>query len=168
MNISYAKASEKDIAEICRLSDDVISRYEDFSAVNREKALGWTHLSISRNIGRFAVILADGHRAGYLLLTPGKGRYEINNLFVLPYFQNQGIGTAVIQQCIRDTGGNLQVYVFTGDISTYSLFEKLGFRPQEVFHRTRYLMVYGNPDERKLADELDDIDACFDFRKDEG
>lgn len=167
MELQFERATEQDIPEICRLSDDVISRYEDFSIVNREKALGWTHLSVSQNISRYAVIRADGHKAGYLLLTPGKGRYEINSLFILPYFQNRGIGTAVISQCIRDTGGNLQVYVFTGDLSTYALFEKLGFRPQEVFHRTRYLMVYENPDEKKFADELDDIDACFSFGKEQ-
>lgn len=147
MKLEYTRATKEDIETICHLADDVILRYEDFHAVNEEKSLGWTHHSIAENIHRFAVIRYEGHKAGYLLLTPGNGRYEINYLFVLPYYQNKGIGTEVIRQCIRDTKGNVQVYVFTGDIGTYSLFEQLGFKAKEVFHRTRYVMVYENPEE---------------------
>ena len=68
--------------------------------------------------------------------------YELRHLFVLPKYQNRGIATKVIQQCIEDTEGNLQVFIFTGDLSTFSLFENLGFETVEVFHRTRYKMVY--------------------------
>lgn len=158
MQLEYTRATKEDVEEICRLADDVILRYEDFHTVNEEKSLGWTHLSIAQNIERFAVIRYQGHKAGYLLLTPGNGRYEINYLFVLPYYQNKGIGTAVIQQCIRDTKGNVQVYVFTGDIGTYSLFEQLGFRAKEVFHRTRYVMVYENQEENEEGMEEEEED----------
>lgn len=155
MKLQFVRASQDDIQEICDLADDVIVRYEDFHTLDREKALGWTHMSIAQNIDRFAVIKADGHKAGYLLMTPGKGRYEINHLYVLPYFQNKGIGTAVVKQCIKETAGNLQVYVFTGDLSTYGLFESLGFKVQEVYHRTRYLMVYAGVEEKIDDDGLD-------------
>ena len=159
MRLNFTRASKEDIDEICALADDVIVRYEDFNTIDREKALGWTHMSISQNIKRFAVIRADGHKAGYLLMTPGNGRYEINHLYILPYYQNKGIGTAVIRQCIKETEGNLQVYVFTGDLSTYGVFESLGFKTQEVYHRTRYLMVYAGHEEN--VDMEEEYDAQF-------
>ena len=156
MVISYRQAQKEAVDELCRLSADVIRRYEDFSRINREKALGWTHLSIAENIDAFSVILADGHKAGYLFITPVNGVYEIRDLLVFPQWQNKGIGTAVINQCVKDTGGNVRVYVFTGDLQTYSLFESCGFHPVQVFHRTRYLMAYGEQNNVMAEDTFDE------------
>ncbi len=142
MNITYQRASREDIARICAMSDDLISRYEDFSKVNKEKALGLTHLQISENIDRFSVILVDGEKAGYLLMNWKNGIYEMHDLYVEPAYQNRGIGTRIIQQCIKDSDGNLMVYVFTGDLGTFSLFENLGFKAEKVLGRTRYVMRY--------------------------
>lgn len=161
MEITYTQAEKEDIEIICRLSDDLIVRYEDFNSINKEKALGWTHKSISENIDRFTVIRCDGHKAGYYFISAGNGIYELRDLFVLPRYQGRGIGTQVIQQCIKDTGGNLQTYIFTGDLGTYSFFESLGFRTKEVYRRTRYLMVYQG--EEPAEDEDDDEIGWFDI-----
>lgn len=142
MEITYRQAVPEEAKEICSLCDDLIERYEDFSSINKEKALGWTHLSIEENIDRYSVILCDGHKAGYFFVTFQDGIYELRHLFILPKYQGRGIGTHVIRQCIQDTEGNLQAYIFTGDLSTYFLFESLGFETVEVFHRTRYKMQY--------------------------
>ncbi len=158
MDISYGVATKDDIQRICEMSDDLICRYENFCKVNKDKALGLTHLNIAQNIDKFSTILVNGHKAGYLLMTLKDGTYEIHDLYIEEKYQNQGIGTKVIEQCIKDTGGNIQVFVFTGDVDTYSLFEKLGFRSEKVLARTRYLMRYY----QEVSEDTEEFEQLFD------
>jgi N-acetylglutamate synthase-like GNAT family acetyltransferase len=142
MKITLGSADERDIPKITALADDVMSRYEDFHAIDKEKALGWTHLTISKNIHNYVTVYADGIKCGYYLLTKNKEHYEIFHLFVFPRWQGRGIGTALVNHILQETNGNLEVFVFTGDISTYTMFENMGFIIAEIYHRTRYRMVY--------------------------
>lgn len=142
MQITYGRADKSDIHEICRMADDVMLRYEDFSTIDREKAIGWTHLSVAENINNYAVIYANGIKAGYYLITKAKDIYELHHLFVFERMQNRGIGTAAVKRILEETNGNLQVFVYTGDISTFNMFENMGFAIAEIYHRTRYRMIY--------------------------
>ena len=163
--ITLGKADEGDIEEICRLADDVMCRYEDFSSIDREKALGWTHLTIASNIQNNVTFNLEGHKAGYYLISRNgdDDLYEIYHLFVFENMQGKGIGTAIVHHILHETNGRLFVYIYTGDISTYTMFANMGFMIQEIYHRTRYKMVY-HP--REMAEYTGCVDSLLDDSED--
>lgn len=149
MRIEIRKTDVSDMEDIIAFSDDMLNRYEDFNSIDREKAIGWTHKVIRDNIENYATIIADGHKAGYYLLTQHQDIFEIYHLFIYPRFQGKGIGTGVVQRLLAETDEKLQVHVYTGDIASYQFFEHCGFHTKEIFHRTRYKMIYGENDDEQ-------------------
>ena len=55
------------------------------------------------------------------------------------------------------------MYIYTGDISTYTMFANMGFMIQEIYHRTRYKMVY-HP--REMAEYTGCVDSLLDDSED--
>lgn len=163
--ITLGKADESDIPVISALADDVMKRYEDFSSIDREKALGWTHLTIAQNIHNYVTFFLEGKKAGYYLISKNADDdlYEIYHLFVFEEMQGRGIGTAIVHHILHETNGRLFVYIYTGDISTYTLFANMGFMIQEIYHRTRYKMVY-HP--KEMEEYTGSVDSLLDDSED--
>lgn len=159
MKLTLKEAEEKDIPRITALADDVMRRYEDFHTVDREKVFGWMHLTITQNIHHYQAVYADGIKCGYYMLNKVDDHYEIFHLFVFPEWQDKGIGTALVRHMLYETNGNLEVLIYTGDISTYTMFVNMGFVIKEIYHRTRYRMIY-HP--KEMEDYTGSVDSLLD------
>ena len=70
---------------------------------------------------------------------------EIDDLYIFPEFQNQGIGTAVIRKCC-ESRLPVMLYVFTRNTGAFALYRRLGFRVTETIGNSRCIMVR-NPEE---------------------
>lgn len=81
-------------------------------------------------VGRHQAIVVAGERAGVLLATSEGDHIAIQQLEILPGFQGQGIGTAILTQLIARSRREhlpLRLSVFDDNLGALKLYERLGF-----------------------------------------
>lgn len=143
--LSYIPAVPEDVPAIFRFCEELIDRYEDLETVDIPRAKAWTRRKIEDQITGYRIILRDGEKAGYFHLIPGTlpgEEYELDDLYILPEFQGQGIGTEVIEHCIAESGGaGIFLYVFKENRRAVSLYEQIGFTVREIVGKTRLIMA---------------------------
>ena len=143
MTLSYSPAQPEDIDQIYLLCKALIQNYEQLDSIDSPKVLRWVRQKIESSIGEYAVLYADGIKAGYYHFYRNEdGLLELDDLYLFPPFQNQGIGTAVIQKCCASTTEPIMLYVFARNTRAVALYESLGFQITETVHQTRYIMRY--------------------------
>ena len=146
MTLSYSPAQPEDIDQIYLLCKELIQNYEQLDTIDYPKVLRWVRQKIESSIGAYTVLYADGIKAGYYHFYRNEdGFLELDDLYLSPSFQNQGIGTAVIQKCCASTTEPIMLYVFARNTRAVALYERLGFQITETVHQTRYIMRYENP-----------------------
>jgi ribosomal protein S18 acetylase RimI-like enzyme len=80
--------------------------------------------------GAFSLIYIDQSRVGAIIVSRHDEHHELEQLFIEPAHQRQGIGSAVISLVVasaRDAGKPLRLSVLAGNPAR-SLYERLGFR----------------------------------------
>jgi ribosomal protein S18 acetylase RimI-like enzyme len=115
-----------------------------------EKTWGWDEEWQRKDFDRrfadyFAsVIESDGRRIGGLLLEPSQDFIYIHEIQVLPEWQGQGIGTAVVRQIIEQAanrGASVTLSVVPANPRAKQLYERLGFEVtgfEAPFFRMRF------------------------------
>ena len=138
--ITYQTATQEDVPAIFSLSKALIDQYEDVASIDYQKVLQWVQNKITENICQYRCIYANGVKAGYFHLIPGDAETELDDLYVLPEFRNQGIGTAVLQHCISITTTPMFLYVFKKNTEAIKLYSRIGFSVSEEVGKTRYIL----------------------------
>ncbi len=87
----------------------------------------------SFDASQWRVITVDGQNAGGLLagLRPSDGGLFLSNIYLLPGFQNRGIGSAIVQSLLaeaRTSGLPLTLNVLKSNPDARRLYERLGLR----------------------------------------
>lgn len=141
--LTFSPALPEDAEILFRLNQELIDAYEDISSIDYPKVLAWVRRNIEEHLPSFTRVYWDGKLAGFYSLSPSGGKWELDSLFVLPPFQNRGIGTAVLQKCQGEMSP-LFLYVFRKNTHAIRLYKKLGFRITKEVGRTRYIMEYEN------------------------
>ena len=145
MTLSYRSAQPEDIDQIYLLCKELIQNYEQLDSIDYPKVLCWVRQKIESSIGEYMILCADGMKAGYYHFYRNEdGLLELDDLYLIPPFQNQGIGTAVIQKCCASTTEPIMLYVFARNTRAVALYERLGFQITATVHQTRYIMRYEN------------------------
>ena len=140
MQITYLPADGTDIAPILEQSLALVERYEDFSTIDKEEVLAWLRRKTEKRIGEYRRILCDGETAGWIRAADEREKLELDDLFILPPFQNRGIGTAVLQKYLAEGTKPIYFYVFARNTGAIRLYERLGFRVRERVGETRLIM----------------------------
>ena len=143
MNITYGIAEESDAEKIYQLSKQLIDDYENIEYINYEKVLSWIREKIQNHIKDYSVIFVDGTKAGYYRFCKNHDKkFEIDDLYILPQFQNKGIGSKVICQCCAEVDEPVMLYVFVKNHRAVSLYKRLGFEVLKNIKDSRYIMLY--------------------------
>ena len=66
---------------------------------------------------------------------------ELDDLYVLPVYRNQGIGSKILEKCMAESKENLYFYVFSRNLCAISFYERHGFSVQKTVGNTRLIMV---------------------------
>ena len=141
MELTYCSAAAQDIEPIFDLCRQLIDAYEDLESIDYPRVLKWVHRKIETSIGKYTAVFADGQKAGYYHFFQNEdGVFELDDLYIFPAFQNQGIGTAVIQKCCDSVKEPVMLYVFTGNRGAVSLYQRLGFEITERVSKSRCVM----------------------------
>lgn len=145
MNITYEKAKVEDIEPIYELCKRLIHDYEQLDRIDYPKVMKWVRGKIENSIDEYTAIYADGRKAGYYhFFKNDDGQYEIDDLYVFPAFQNQGIGSEAVRKCCASVSVPIMLYVFVKNEGAVSLYERLGFEVVETIHNSRYIMKNHN------------------------
>lgn len=140
--IAYTAASLDDIPQIYSLCKLLIDTYEDVAQINYQKVLQWVEHKIRENIGEYTCVYLSGEKAGYFRLCSGEGQLELDDLYILPGFQNRGLGSAVVKKCILQANCRIFLYVFSRNVDAIRFYSRLGFAVAEQVSQTRLIMRY--------------------------
>lgn len=141
----YRPARPEDLAAIIALSFELIDRYEDPAEVDIARAKAWTRKKVEQNLSDYRAVFRDGVKAGYFCLHEAGEELEIDDLYLLPHFRGQGIGTEILSGCIAQAekaGKGLFLYVFRQNFGARALYGRMGFREREQVGKTRLIMAH--------------------------
>ena len=137
MTLQFTTAGERDIPVIFGEAKNMIDTYEDLASIDYDKVINWVQRKIVKHISSYtAVILGDKSCAYYRLCDDG----ELDDLYVLPEFQNHGIGSQILEKCMLESINPLYLYVFSENVRAVSFYEKYGFSVREKIGKTRLIL----------------------------
>ena len=144
MELTFQTARQEDVERIFSFNRDLIDRYEDVQNIPYEGVLAWVRQKIQENIESYTRVYADGHHAGFFRFIPNGEQMELDDLYIFPEFQNQGIGTRILEKCCSETSRPVMLYVFSRNTGAWRLYQRMGFEIREHIKNTRYIMVREN------------------------
>ena len=137
MKLEFVTADESDIPVIFLQAKSLIDTYEDLTSIDYERVLAWLNRKITQNISQYTAVLHNGQKcAFYRMCEDG----ELDDLYVLPEYQNLGIGSEILKKCIRENHKNIHLYVFSRNIRAISFYKRFGFIKHETVGTTRLIM----------------------------
>lgn len=141
MSITFAAPKSEDIEPLYQLNKALIDAYESIERIDYDRVLRWVHRKLEACLGEYTVLYADGQKAGYYhFYRKEDGEYELDDLYILPEFQNRGIGSAVIERCLASVNAPVMLYVFIRNEGAVSLYKRHGFKVTETVNDSRYIM----------------------------
>ena len=144
MELSFQTARQEDIDVLFRFNRNLIDQYEDIQAIPYEGVLNWVLQKIETNIQSYTRIYADGRHAGFYRFIPNGEQMELDDLYIFPEFQRQGIGTRILEKCCQESDRPVMLYVFSRNTGAWKLYQRMGFQIRETVKNTRYIMVREN------------------------
>lgn len=138
MNLQFITARERDIPVIFGQAKDLIDTYENLETIDYDKVMDWVQRKITKYISSYTVVMSEDMPCAYYRLCEDG---ELDDFYVLPGFQNRGIGSKILEKCIFDSVNPLYLYVFSGNIRAISFYEKHGFSVREKVGKTRLILA---------------------------
>lgn len=141
MELTFRKAGNEDAERIFQFNKELILQYETLEEINLDYVLSWVQKKISSRIDEYTVICAEGKKAGYYhFFRNEEGGLELDDLYIFPEFQNQGIGSVVIKKCCTSVKEPVMLYVFVQNQGAVSLYKRMGFQVVETIKDSRLIM----------------------------
>ena len=137
MNLEYESAGAADVPVIFAQAQALVDAYEDVTAIDYDRVMDWMQRKITKLVGSYTRVRRDGVICAYYRLTTDG---EVDDFYVLPAFRGQGIGSAILEKCLRESEKPLWLYVFTKNTRAVALYERFGFRVAERVDNTRVIM----------------------------
>ena len=137
MMLAYGTGRSADIPAIFAQAKALVDAYEDVSAIDYDWVMDWMARKITQKIGDYTRVTLNGELCAYYRLTEDE---ELDDLYVLAPFRGRGIGSAILERCIRESRAPLWLYVFTENRRAIALYRRFGFAPAEAVGKTRLIM----------------------------
>ena len=138
MNLQVIAADMSDIPVIFSQAKDLIDRYEDITAIDYDKVLAWVKEKITSHISEYRCVVSAGQKVAYYRLCEDG---ELDDLYVLPAFQGQRIGSEILKRCISESPTDMYLYVFRNNIRAIAFYERFGFTVRKSVGNTRFVMA---------------------------
>lgn len=141
---SFNNCSKDDIEIIFIECKNMIDKYENISEIPYEKVLSWCKEKITKNIYNYTRILYNDKTIGYYYLIDHGEEFELDDFYILPQYQNKGIGTYILNKITSETTRPIFLYVFSQNNIAINLYKKSGFRKIKSVSDTRFIMEFNN------------------------
>lgn len=143
--ITCNRATADDIEKIYQLCKKLIDDYENIDSIDYDRVLKWVHKKIEKSIDEYSVIYVDDRKAGYYHFYKNKdGENELDDLYIFPEYQDQGVGSEIIKKCCALADEPVTLYVFIKNQRAVSLYQRLGFEIVRTVNNSRYIMKKDN------------------------
>ena len=140
MKLKYEAADARDAETLYAFNKELIDTYEDTDKIEYDKVLLWVRKKIEKNINEYTRVTLDGKTVGYFYFHEAEGAHEIDDLYVLPEYRCRGIGTEIINKCIKESDTPIFLWVFVKNTGALALYTKMGFKIEGKVRETRYIM----------------------------
>lgn len=137
MKLTFQRAEETDIPVIFSQAKALVDAYEDVSNIDYDKVMAWMERKITKCIASYTRVSLEGAVCAYYCLAADG---ELDDFYVLPPFRGRGIGSGILEKCIRESRSPLWLYVFTKNQRAIALYQRFGFRMTETVGTTRAIM----------------------------
>lgn len=139
--LQFLTAEEVDVPVIFAFAKDLIDSYEDLTQIDYDRVMSWMHRKIESDISAYTCVWYNSRKVAYYCLRGDNAAYELDDLYVLPEFQRQGIGSAILEKCLLETECPIRLYVFIKNTGAISLYRRHGFKLSEQISSTRIIMT---------------------------
>ncbi|MBQ7699097.1 MAG: GNAT family N-acetyltransferase [Clostridia bacterium] len=137
--LEFKQAQPEDVETIFRLCKENIDKYEDISSIPYDEVIEWVQRKINKCISEYTRIYKDGALCGYYRVHLDENEYELDDFYLFEEYRRQGIGSAVLEKCIKEADKPVYLYVFKRNEGAVKLYKKFGFEVKEDLG-TRYIM----------------------------
>ena len=137
MNLQFASATADDISAIFSQAKNLIDTYEDLTTIDYEKVIAWVERKITSQIREYTVVYRNSEVCAYYHLCEDG---ELDDVYVMPHYCNQGIGSEILRKCIADSQFPLYLYVFSANVDAIRFYKRFGFNVYQTVSNTRYIM----------------------------
>ena len=137
MILQFVSAAETDVPVIFEQAKNLIDTYEDLSLIDYDRVIAWVNRKISKSISQYQCVILNGQKCAYYHLCEDG---ELDDLYVLPEFQNRGIGTQILKKCIDASEKPIYLYVFSRNTRAIAFYERFDFDFRETVGKARYIM----------------------------
>ncbi len=130
MNYSLRPATTADHDFLCDLGRITMREYVEQTWGAWDEALYREQFDATFDPAAQQIIVVDGTAAGVVWVRHFPDYDYLNRIYILPEFQNRGIGTAVLKQLIESANANdrpLELRVLKSNPRAQQLYERLGF-----------------------------------------
>ncbi len=135
--LSFKASEPADVPIIFAQAKALIDAYEDLTAIDYVKVLLWTERKINAYIESYTCVWMDGKKCAYYRLSEDG---ELDDVYVLPLFRGQEIGSAILEKCIAESKTPLWLYVFKENSAAIRLYQHFGFEVRDPVGETRQIM----------------------------
>ena len=140
MELEFKNAEVSDINIIYELSKNLIDTYENIDEIEYEKVLEWVKKKITKCINEYTCVCLDNQVVAYYHFQLVEDKMELDDLYVLSNYQNQGIGSKILEKCCEESNIPIFLYVFSKNTRAIALYERFGFKVIEKIKDTRLIM----------------------------
>lgn len=141
MNVTFQPAQAEDANVIFCLAKQLVRRYENPSVVDIPKVERWMQQKVATYIHSYQRILLNDIVVGYFRLEDQNDRTELDDFYILPEYQGQGIGTLVMQHCLQTAKHPIYLYVFCENRRAIAFYRRCGLQISDRVSDTRVIMA---------------------------
>lgn len=146
------KANQNDVSDIAHIhftswhatySDLLPQAYRDKENNLSQKVAMWGKIIPSSGVNTWIAYDAENNNVGFISYFTKGHECEITTLYILPQYQNLGLGTKLMNSAIDDIFQHnrcfsLSLWVLKTNLSAVKFYEKFDFRPDGKHHEELY------------------------------
>ena len=137
----YTPAKDDDASLIITQCKELVQRYEDPALVDMDQVLSWLERKIRKNISQYTCVLRGDEKVAFFCFSKEENAFELDDLYVLEPYRNQGIGSEILKHCVALTEKPIFLFVFTANAGAIRLYRRHGFTEDKQVSPTRMIMT---------------------------
>ena len=138
--LTFMPAKAEDAEVIYAQCKKLVQRYEDPNLVDMDRVLSWLDRKIRTNITQYTCVFRGNEKVAFFSMSEQEDGWELDDLYVLEPYRNQGIGSRIIKHCVEMSNGPIYLYVFTTNVGAIRLYSRHGFVAHKQVSPTRIIM----------------------------
>ena len=139
--LTFTPAKAEDIPVIVAQCKELVQHYEDPNLVDMDRIFSWLENKIRRNISQYTCVPRGDEKVAFFCLSEEENAFELDDLYVLESYRNQGVGSEILEHCIALTQKPIYLFVFTENTGAIRLYRRYGFAEDKQVSATRIIMT---------------------------